>query len=163
MIAMGSHLHSPTIISAYPFSMGTDDSPGLQTGNLHLPWPRSSFLTTSSCIIATDWATKEFSKSIVWMGNIFRFHCIFIKYKKISRSQYVHWQGETSEQKSIIVGVPHGSILGLLLFTLYVNDFPDYVDNAVDRYADDRTLQAHAKDIKTVENKLTEMLAKAAE
>ncbi len=30
-------------------------------------------------------------------------------------------------------------------------------------YADDSTLQVHAKDIKTVENKLTEMLAKAAE
>ncbi len=50
-----------------------------------------------------------------------------------------------------------------LLFTLYVNDFPDFVDNAVDIYTDDSTLQAHAKDIKTVENKLTEMLAKAAE
>ncbi len=44
-----------------------------------------------------------------------------------------------------------------------MNDFPDYVDNAVDMYADDSTLQAHAKNIKTVENKLTEMLAKAAE
>ncbi len=44
-----------------------------------------------------------------------------------------------------------------------MNDFPDYVDNAVDMYADDSTSQAHAKDIKTVENKLTEMLAKAAE
>ncbi len=30
-------------------------------------------------------------------------------------------------------------------------------------YADDSTLQAHAKDIKTVEHKLSEMLAKAAE
>ncbi len=49
------------------------------------------------------------------------------------------------------------------LFILYVNDFPDYVDNAVDMYADDSTLQAHAKDIKTVDNILTEILAKAAE
>ncbi len=30
-------------------------------------------------------------------------------------------------------------------------------------YVNDRTLQAHAKDIKTVENKLTEILVKAAE
>ncbi len=44
-----------------------------------------------------------------------------------------------------------------------MNDFPEYVDNAVDMYADDSTLQAHDKDIKTVENKLTEMLARAAE
>ncbi len=39
------------------------------------------------------------------------------------------------------------SILGPLLFTLYVNDFPEGVDNAVGMYADDSTLQAHAKDI----------------
>ncbi len=80
-----------------------------------------------------------------------------------SRSQYIQWHGETSEQKSITVGVPQGSILGPLLFTLYVNNFPDYVDNTVDMYADDSTLQAHANDIKNVVNKLTEMLAKAAE
>ncbi len=80
-----------------------------------------------------------------------------------SRLQYVEWQGETSEQKSITVGVPQGSILGHMLFTLYVNDFPDYVDNAGDMYTGDSTLQTHDKDITTVENKLTEMLAKAAE
>ncbi len=56
------------------------------------------------------------------------------------------------------MGLPHGSILGPLLFTLFVNDFPEYVDNAVYMYADDNTLQAYAKDIKPVENKLTEML-----
>ncbi len=39
----------------------------------------------------------------------------------------------------------------------------EYVDNAVDIYANDSTLQVHTKDIKTVENKLTEKLAKAAE
>ncbi len=80
-----------------------------------------------------------------------------------SRSQYFQWQGETSVLKTITVRVPQEYILGHLLFTLYVNDFPDYVDNAVDMYADDSTLQAHDKDIKTVENKLTEMLARAAE
>ncbi len=37
--------------------------------------------------------------------------------------------------------------------TIYVNDLvPEYVDNAVNMYADDSTLQAHARDIKTVEN-----------
>ncbi len=30
--------------------------------------------------------------------------------------------------------------LKCMLFTLYVNDFPEYVDNAVDMYADDSTL-----------------------
>ncbi len=73
-------------------------------------------------------------------GDSWSWFCSYLD----SSSQYVQWQGETSEQKSITVGVPQGSILGPLLFTLYVNDFPDYVDNAVDIYADDSTLQAHA-------------------
>ncbi len=63
---------------------------------------------------------------------------------------------------SLHLGCYRDLSLELLLFTLYVNDFPDYIDNAVDMYADESTLQAHAKDIK-LENKLTEMLAKAAE
>ncbi len=49
------------------------------------------------------------------------------------------------------------------LFTLYMNDFLEYVDNTVDMYADNTTLSAHVNDIKTVENKLTEMYAKAAQ
>ncbi len=65
-----------------------------------------------------------------------------------SRSQYVQLQGETSEQKSITVGIPQGSILGHLLFTLNVNDFPECVDNSVDIYADDGTLQAMQKILK---------------
>ncbi len=92
-------------------------------------------------------------------GDSWNWFCSYLE----SRSQYVQSQGETSEQKSITVGVPQGCTLGPLQFTLYVNDFPDYVGNTVDMYADDSTLQAHTKDIRTVENKLTEMLAKAAE
>ncbi len=61
------------------------------------------------------------------------------------------------------MGVPQGYIIGPLLFTLYVIAFPEYIDNDVDMYAGDSILQNHAKDKKIVENKLTEMLAKAAE
>ncbi len=48
---------------------------------------------------------------------------------------------------TITVGVPQGSIIGPLLFTLCVNDVHEYVDNAVDMYVDDNTLQIYAKDI----------------
>ncbi len=114
---------------------------------------RKAFDTVNHCILIQKLAAYG-----VAVDN-WNWYCSYLD----SRSQYIQWQGETSGQKSIPVGVPQGSIIGPLLFTLYVNDFPDYVDNAVDMYADDSTSQAHAKDINTVENKLTEMLAKAAE
>ena len=39
-----------------------------------------------------------------------------------NRKQYVNWHGSNSKIETVSCGVPQGSILGHLLFTLYVND-----------------------------------------
>ena len=52
-------------------------------------------------------------------GNI---HCLLKSYL-MSRSQYVIYNGAKSEVKFVETGVPQGSILGPLLFILFMNDF----------------------------------------
>lgn len=58
-----------------------------------------------------------------------------------SRRQYVSPNGYSSEMKPLLSGVPHGSILGPLLFNLYISDIVN-IDKATKFiiYADDTTL-----------------------
>ena len=59
-----------------------------------------------------------------------------------------------SEREDLLCGVPQGSILGPLLFLLYINDMPQSVNCELLLYADDTCLIFHHNDIKEIEIQL---------
>ena len=63
-------------------------------------------------------------------------------------------QGKLSHQADIQTWIPQGSILGPLLFIMFMNDMPLNVCAYVDMYADDSTITATGKTTEAVEEKL---------
>ena len=57
-----------------------------------------------------------------------------------NRKQRVVIPGVSSNWSSVEAGVPKGSILGLLLFLLYINDIVENINSSIRLFADDTTL-----------------------
>ena len=53
------------------------------------------------------------------------------------RSQFVSYNNKFSSSLNLSSGVPQGSILGPLLFSLYINDLPSVLSSSYHMYADD--------------------------
>lgn len=74
-----------------------------------------------------------------------------------SRGQFVEVNGTRSSTDSITCGVPQGSILGPLLFLLYVNDMKGAIEDDCDLYlyADDSALAVTGKNVSHIEQVLS--------
>ena len=71
------------------------------------------------------------------------------------RNQRVKINAEFSSWKTILNGVPQGSVLGPLLFNLFLNDIFYFIDeNSLHNYADDNTLSVAVADIDEIIYKL---------
>jgi len=71
------------------------------------------------------------------------------------RSQCVTIQGSQSSFKMIDKGVPQGSALGPLLFSIFINDLPQICSNSsIHLYADDTVLYFSSSDILQIQHSL---------
>ena len=76
--------------------------------------------------------TLGFSKSFLrWLNSYLS-----------DRSHFVQIDDRTSESVNVRFGVPQGSILGPMLFNLYVSDLQDHLPSSIGsfQYADDTTI-----------------------
>ena len=61
---------------------------------------------------------------------------------KLSSLNFYQIDCQLDNYRNVISGVPHGSVLGLLLFILYTHDMQFGLENMLVSYADDATLLA---------------------
>ena len=62
------------------------------------------------------------------------------------REQRVVVNGAKSQWTKVLSGIPQGSVLGPILFVIFINDLPDVVQNSVKLFADDAKLYSPVAD-----------------
>ena len=83
-------------------------------------------------------------------GNIFRFFQSYLS----GRSQFVRINDVNSSLMNIEFGVPQGSILGPLLFLIFINDLPEATNFFIRLFADDTFLCSQNDDIFALESEV---------
>ena len=88
---------------------------------------------------------------------------MWIKNYSASRNQRVFVNGVLSDELPLNAGVPQGSVLGPLLFLIYINDIADNLLGKMRLYADDTSLSYSSPEIAQIEIVLNNDLKKLKE
>ena len=73
----------------------------------------------------------------IWSYGIRRKLYRWIETFLTNRKQHVAVNGQKSSKNLVLRGVPQGSVLGPLLFVIFINDLPAAVENEACMFADD--------------------------
>ena len=92
-------------------------------------------------------------------GIVGQLHAL-IFYFLSNRKQRVVLNGMASSWESIKSGVPQGSVLGPLLFLIYINDLTDNISSEMRLFADDSSLFIKVRNIEDTQVQLTDDLDK---
>ena len=116
---------------------------GLYTGMILIDL-RKAFDTIDHKILIEKMEFLGFSKNVI----------LWFKSYLTNRIFKVNLNKTFSEPGKLLCGVPQGSILGPLLFLLYINDMPQAVQCELLLYADDTCLIFQHSDIREIERQL---------
>ena len=76
------------------------------------------------------------------------------------RQQRVVLNGQHSKWAPVVAGVPQGSMLGPLLFLIYINDLPENLESSAKLFADDTSLFSTVYNLSNSANLLNDDLKK---
>ncbi len=113
---------------------------------------------------AFDCLNHNILLSKLWGAGLMESSVDWFRSYLVGRTQLTKVNGVLSEERPVQYGVPQGSILGPLLFVMYINDLPQHLgDSRVHLYADDTAIMVTAINLETRKGQLNSRLTEAVE